>query len=243
MNKRNYIAPLLLAMCLTLSCMLYSCSNNNDPVTAAGQPMTSVSALATTSAGNNSGLVITNAKFLLEFVKLEKQRGHDDADIKEGPFVLDISMTSSLPTVIALKTIPAGAYTEVHFKIHKHTPNEVVIDPDFGTTGVGYSGIISGTYNGVPFTYRTSITASQETDIDPPIVVSATATPPIGAGAASNFNVTVMVDPSMWFMVNGKVINPMEPSFQEQIDQNIRASFHQAFEDNNCDGHPDHGHH
>ena len=239
MNSLKSFSPLLLLVCLFITSFFYSCSNN-DPVTPAAGTSASVSALATTSVGNNSGLVVTNAKFLLEFVKLEKMRGHDDADIKEGPFVVDFNM-SSVPLVIGLSNVPPGTYTEVHFKIHKHTPNEVVVDPDFGTTGVGFSGIIQGTFNGVAFTYRTAITASQEVDIDPPIIVSATAAPPVVPGTGS-VNVTLLVDPSTWFVVNGQVVNPMEPSFQEQIDQNIRASFRQAFEDDDHDGHPDHDH-
>ena len=95
--------------------------------------------------------MVTNAKFLLEFVKLEKMRGHDDADIKEGPFVVDFNM-SSVPLVIGLSNVPPGTYTEVHFKIHKHTPNEVVVDPDFGAgTESDFRVFIQGRFNGEAF--------------------------------------------------------------------------------------------
>ena len=241
MKRVKFISALVLGCFLILSFLIYSCSNNN-PVTSASGPQSASVSMVAPATTNNQGLTITSAKFLIEFVKLEMSRGHDDADLKEGPFVVDVSMNSAVPTEIALSNVPNGTYTEVHFKIHKHTPNEVVIDPDFGTTGVGYSGIISGTYNGVAFTYRTAITSSQEIDIDPPLVVPISNTPKPGISLAASANVTLLVDPSMWFVVNGQIMDPLNPVNQQVIDESIRASFRQAFEDNDHDGHPD-GHH
>ncbi len=95
-------------------------------------------------------------------------------------------------TIFAIGQIPSGTFHEVHIKIHKHTPNEVVLDPDFGTNGVGYSGVITGTFNGIPFVYRTAITTSQEVDINPALVAS----------TLSNLrtNVTLVVNPGLWFV-------------------------------------------
>lgn len=214
---------------------LSSCSDNSSPTnpsaSGAGASMTMMS---TSSAASNGGvIVVTRAKFLIEFIKLEIERGHDDADLKIGPFVADVAL-NTMPTPIVLNSIPAGTFTEVHIKIHKHVPNEVVIDPDFGLINeVGFSGVISGTYNGIPFVYKTAITESEEIDLDPPVVVS-----PKG----SFVNITLMVDPSSWFLNGSVTLDPNDPANRDMIDHEIKQSFKRAFRDDDHDGHPDHEH-
>jgi hypothetical protein len=236
MNKIKFFSLFLLYVCFSY---LFSSCNQNSPVTASN-PNASVSSMAdlTGPPFSNTTISVNNAKFLIEFIKLETARGSDDGDIKEGPFVVNINLNGTV-TVIALNNLPVNTYREVHFKIHKHTPNEPVIDPDFGTTGVGYSGIISGVYLGVPFIYRSSITASQEVDIEPPLIVlGATAIPSVIP------NVTLTVNPKLWFRdSNGQLLNPTDEANIQQIDNNIKDSFRQAFEDDDHDGHPNrHGH-
>jgi hypothetical protein len=235
MNKSKFFSLFLI---FTLTYFFYSC-NQNSPVTTSN-PNASVSGMAdlTGPPFSNTTLQINNAKFLIEFIKLETARGHDDGDIKEGPFVVDINLAGTV-TVIALNNLPPGTYREVHFKIHKHTPNETVIDPDFGTTGVGYSAIISGVYLGVPFTYRSSITVSEEIDIDPALIVVGTTTIPSVVP-----NVTLTVNPKLWFRdSSGQLIDPTNEANIQMIDDNIRDSFRQAFEDDDHNGHPNrHGH-
>jgi hypothetical protein len=155
----------------------------------------------------------------------------EEEDIKIGPFVVNITLDSKAHQV-ALANVPAGTYKEVHIKIHKHTPGEVVIDPDFGTD-VGYSGIIAGTFNGTPFVYRTAITSVQEMDIAPVIVIS--------SSGLTTVNVTFVVKAGMWFAGdNGTILDPNDPANAQVIDQNIKASFRTAFEDEDHDGIPDH---
>ncbi len=239
MKNSKFVVSIILGGCFLFAALLMSC-NENSPVASQSQPSASVSMMSDPGASpSNNNITITSAKFLIEFIKLEKSHGSDDADLKEGPFVADVSLTNRA-TLVALKNIAPGTYTEVHFKIHKHTPNEVVIDPDFGTTGVGYSGIITGTYNGAAFVYRTAITASQEVDIDPPIVIPAVQPTPVSVSTV--MNVTLLVSPGMWFVNNGVILNPLDAANQTEIDENIRNSFRSAFEDEDHDGHHDHGH-
>ncbi len=227
-DKFRYI-PLLVFFTLILSLFLISCNSDNS-VTTSGSSNGSVSMMADMTGTDDNILVIQSAKFLIEFVKLEREHGSDDVDLKEGPFVVSVDLTGRV-TTFAIGLIPGGTFNEVHIKIHKHTPNEVVIDPDFGTNGVGYSGIITGTYNGIPFVYRTAITSSQEVDINPPL---------IAAAALLKMNVTLLVKPGVWFVKNGILLNPMDAVNQHDIDDNIKDSFREAFEDNDKDGHHDH---
>lgn len=236
MSKIKFFSVFFL---LGISSYLFFSCNQNSPVTTQS-PNASVSMMADNSSGppwNDNTIHVTSAKFLIEFIKLETVRGNDDGDIKIGPFVVYINLNGTV-TVIALNSIPVGTYREVHFKIHKHTPNEPVIDPDFGTADVGYSGIISGMYLGAPFVYRSSVTASQEVDIDPALIVSN------GVTLAPAVNVTLIVNPKLWFTDgNGNLLNPLDEANMHEIDENIKASFRQAFEDDDHDGHPNrHGH-
>jgi hypothetical protein len=231
MNKPKFIQIILLVPIIAVA--LSSCSNNGGVTTPSQQASTMSMMAANNGSGSNSTLVLTHAKFLIEFIKLEVSRGHDDADVKEGPFVADVSLNTP-PAPVQLNNIPAGTFNEIHFKIHKHMPNETVIDPDFGLAGeVGFSGIITGTYNGVPFVYKTAITTNQEIDMDPPLVVMP---------GNTTVNVTLIVDPAVWFISNGTILNPLDPVNAEIIDHNIKESFREAFRDDDEDGHPDHEH-
>src|SRR5438552_7505442 len=132
MNKFKFFSAITAILFTTY----FFCScNQNSPVTSASSPGTSVSMMSSTTHPQViNGLTVNNAKFLIEFIKLERARGRDDGDVKVGPFVVGINLLGTV-TLIALNTVPPGTYNEVHFKIHKYTPGETVIDPDFGTTG------------------------------------------------------------------------------------------------------------
>lgn len=214
---------------------LISCSNNNTVAPVNGPNNVSASMMADQNASDNLNDVLTvqSAKFLIEFLKIEVQSGSGDQDIKIGPFVVEINLTGTV-TQIAVTNVPQGTYHEVLIKIHKHTPNEPVIDPDFGNSGnVGFSGVITGTFNGTPFVYKSVITAVQEVEINPPISVL----PNINGMT----NVTLVVNPKLWFVLNGVVLNPLDPNNQQIIDNNIKASFIKAFKDDDRNGQPDGG--
>jgi hypothetical protein len=52
-------------------------------------------------------------------------------------------------------------------------------------------------------------------------------------------NVTMTVDPSMWFQSNGQPLDPSNAGNAQTIDNNIRASFERIFKDNDRNGRPD----
>lgn len=232
----KHFRHVLLIFGITLiSIGLTSCSNNNTvgPVTGPNNVSASLMADQNVSDNPNDVLTIQSAKFLIEFLKIEVQSGSGEQDIKIGPFVVEINLTGTV-TQIAITNVPQGTYHEVLIKIHKHTPNEPVIDPDFGNSGdVGFSGVITGTFNGTPFVYKSVITAVQEVEINPPISVL--------PNISTMTNVTLVVNPKLWFTVNGVVLNPLDPNNQQLIDNNIKASFIKAFKDDDKNGQPDGG--
>jgi hypothetical protein len=220
---------------------LSSCNNNSGTMGVQDPKQNASVSMLASNSGSGSGngtLVITGAKFLIEWIKIETSPGRDDGDIKEGPFEVFINLDGTV-SLIAINNIPSGTFHEVHLKIHKFTPGERVIDPDFEglNGGPGFSGIITGTYNGVPFTFKTAITSVEEVEISPPVVVT--------AAASTTTNVTLTINPKLWFIDQGQVLNPLDPNNQHEIDESIRTSFIKAFEDDDHDGLPDEheGHH
>lgn len=209
-----------------LTVFVYSCKDN--AVTTYGTPQMSVSLKADETALDDAVITLDSAKGLLESVKLE---GSSEANIKDGPFVVHVNLNGTLNTV-AVANIGGGTYDHITFKFHKYNPNEVVLDPDFGSGNQpGYSFVIAGRYNDSPFVYKSPRTAIQQVVVEPKSVVS--------PAVSIVYNVTLVVNPKDWFMKNGVLMDPRDPANQNDIDNNIQASFKKAFKDDNKDGLPD----
>ena len=52
-------------------------------------------------------------------------------------------------------------------------------------------------------------------------------------------NITVLVNPSLWFMNGGNILDPSNSGNENIIDDNIKNSFKRGFRDDNKDGRPD----
>ena len=159
----------------------------------------------------------------------------DDCDeLRIGPYLLDLPLGPGPERVFTVE-IPAGSYRDVKFKIHK--PNRssdaafVAANPEFD----GKSVRVVGSYNGTPYTYSSDVEASQRSDFDPPLDVEA------GAGT----DLTLLVDISNWFRVNGSLVDPAlagdNQPLGNQVRDNIRSSI-RAFRDDDHDGHDDDSH-
>jgi hypothetical protein len=236
-NKTSYF---LLLICFTVF-VLSSCNQEDNTVslnsgnagtgnTNIGSGNTSFSTITVNSQGATSNpFRIDSGKFLIEFVKIKSISGVEHM-FREAQLVMHLGFGRT-PTQVTISNVPPGTYNWLQFKLHKHTPNEIVVDPDFGSLHeVGFSGVIKGVYNHVPFVFKTSITDVEHLAIDPPITM-------LPNNSAYNF--TMSVDSPSWFNRNGETMDPSNPQNQHEIDQNIRDSFKRAYRDNNRDGLPD----
>lgn len=209
-----------------LALFVYSCKDN--AVTTINYPQMSVSLKSDESALDDAVITLDSAKGLLESLNLE---GTGTAGIKTGPFVVNINLNDSLKT-IAITNINGGTYDHITFKFHKYNPNEPVLDPDFGSGNQpGYSFVIAGKYNDTPFVYKSPKTAIQQVVVEPKSVVA--------PATSTVYNVTLVVNPKDWFMKNGITMDPRDPANQNDIDNNIQASFKKAFKDDDKNGLPD----
>lgn len=78
----------------------------------------------------------------------------------KGPFLVDLQ--NNTPTQIALDTIPPGNYTGIKFVIHKLRHRDVMMNPAFPDSLVGYSIVVRGIVQysdttKVPFVFKADI--------------------------------------------------------------------------------------
>lgn len=199
-----------------------------------------------TGTGNNSGNtsmsvkmdessldafpVISEAKALITEVELETEPSSVSQEIHISPVVIYFNTGGTLVSVTAAN-LPAGTWNKIKFKIHKPEDTEPIPDPEFreGTSGnQRYSFIIKGVYNGNPFVYKSRKSADIVINLPTPVTTGSTSR-----------NLTVLVNPSLWFNNGGVVLDPTNSSNDDMIDDNLKNSFRRAFKDDNSDGQPD----
>ena len=161
---------------------------------------------------------------------------HEDGDcgqLRLGPILVDLPLNGGVSHEFTV-TVDTGTYSEAKFQIHKA---EGADDSAFIAAHPEYDGVsirVVGTFNGTPFVYTTGVTDVQEIEFDPPLVVSEGST-----------SFTLMVDLSGWFRTGaGALVDPATATGDGVnailVHQNIIHSFH-GFEDEDHDGHDDHG--
>jgi hypothetical protein len=153
------------------------------------------------------------------------------ANLWLDPVLLNLPVGNGAEVVFTVE-VPAGTYRELQLQIHK--PTGSAGDGDFLAAHPEFEGLsvrVTGTFNGEPFEYATSITSVVKIELDEAAAVA----------EGEVLAITLLVDVSSWFAApGGGLINPIDPSQQDQsrIDQNIRESF-RAFQDDDADGEAD----
>lgn len=205
-----------------------SAVNNNTGGNTEGN--TSMSVKLDESITGSNYPVITEAKALITEIELETEPSGTSHEIHISPVVIYFNTGGQIVSVAA-GNLPSGSWNKIKLKIHKPEDTEPITDPEFreGTSGnQRYSFIIKGTYNGNPFVYKSRKSAG--------IIINLNA--PLNTGNGSR-NITLLVNPSLWFINNGNVLDPGNSSNDDLIDDNLKNSFKRAFRDDNKDGQPD----
>ncbi|MBN8584267.1 MAG: hypothetical protein J0M37_04165 [Ignavibacteria bacterium] len=174
--------------------------------------------------------VITEAKALITEIELETEPSGISQEIRISPVVIYFNTGGQVISVTAAN-LPSGTWNKIKLQIHKPEDTEPIPDPEFreGTSGnQRYSFIIKGTYNGNAFVYKSRKRAD--------IIINLST--PLTTGNGSR-NITLLVNPSLWFMNNGNVLDPANSSNDDLIDDNLKNSFKRGFRDDNKDGRPD----
>lgn len=168
---------------------------------------------------------------------LHDDDGNDDDcdELRIGPYLLDLPLDNG-PARSFTVDVPAGTYREVKFKVHKASREEdasfITAHPEFDQRSVR----VVGSWNGVPFVFTSDVSAEQETEFSPPLAVD----------GSTGTDLTLLVDLSSWFLVNGELVDPTlangEQPLASAVKENIKASI-RAFEDDDRDGEDDHDGH
>ncbi len=171
--------------------------------------------------------VITEAKALITEIELETEPSGTSHEIHILPVVIYFNTGGQLITVTA-GNLPAGTWNKIKLQIHKPEDSEAIPDQEFreGTSGnQRYSFIIKGTYNGSSFVYKSRKSVNLVINLSAPLVT--------GSGQR---NITMLVNPGLWFMNNGNILDPSNSANDDLIDDNLKNSFKRAFRDDNKDG-------
>lgn len=198
------------------------------------------------TSGANT-LVISSVELVLRKIELKRQATtmscdsapHEDdcAEFETGAVLVSVPLAAGALSAVSVP-VDSGTYTKLEFKVHK--PGSDSVDNAFKAANPGWpantSIRVTGRYNGVAFTYITSLDVEQESVLSPPLVVDA-------SGSATNL--TLRVDVSTWFKtVGGALIDPASANVgganEGIVKSNIQNSFH-AFEDHNHDGNESNG--
>jgi len=155
-----------------------------------------------------------------------------------GPFLLDLPLNAGITRAFSV-AVDTGTFDELRLKLHKPEDDGDPQDTQFLTQHPDFQGIsirASGTFNDVPFTYETDLSAQQRMDLVPPLVIS---------GGLTSVDVTIQVDLAAWFVSNGVLVDPASalkggPN-ENLVRDTIRASF-RAFRDDDRDGEDDDHH-
>lgn len=200
-----------------------SCDISDTDTKSANKYKAAVTMAAHTSSPNqvatarkNSSPKLSQVKLLVEDLELKSSVDQDSLDFEVNNLVVNLPLDGSA-LVLAEATVPEGLYNKFEMEIEKPYNNSIE-DPDFYSENGndGYSIVIKGTYNGKAFTYHSEEEFELELNLNPPLEVSAGASP----------SVAIDVDPFTWFKDEaGNDLDPTNPANIQQINDNIRKSF------------------
>lgn len=252
MSFRSGFSPLALGLALTA----VACSSSSGP----SDPDTGVVlSLATSASGAGAGallndgpvtiidgentLVITKVEMVVKEVELKRVEFDGQCDgttsddeceeLEFGPLLLDLPLSGGATSQVSVAVLP-GTYDEFEFEVHK--PSDDSEDAAFLAANPAFNGVsirVTGTWNGVPFTYLTDVSAEQEMDLVPPLVVV----------AESTTDFTLFIDINSWFRDEGNAL--IDPATANKgganesiVNSRITQSF-EVFEDSDHDGRDD----
>jgi hypothetical protein len=234
LKKSNKISVASFFLIILLFVSFTGCKNENgiSPVTESTvYSGNNVSVgFFTGSVDNDNVFIITEAKFVLRKLCLKASGSESIAEIKMEPFVVNLNVSPEGFITVAIATVPSANYHQLKLQLHKPNPQENISDPDFREANRSFSVVVKGTFNGVPFVFKSGVTAARGINIDnSPIFITPT----------TLVNFTVILNPFFWFYHDNEVMDPMNHNNRHYIEDNIRDSFKRVFRDLDMNGHPD----
>lgn len=252
------------ATALVAAASMTACSDSSSPSSAsqvsfnlATRPAGGTAALAASMSLSSTGtpesytdgtntLVIDQVQLVLREIELKRTQagaiscGEPGSDICEklelGPVLLDLPLGGAGGAARGFTaTVAPGSYDEVEFEIHKPSRDD---DATFLQAHPGFDGVsvkVTGSFNGQAFTFTSDLDAEEEVELSPPLVTA----------ESSATELTLFVDLDRWFRSESNaLVDPASANSgganESVVTSNITRNLH-AFEDEDRDGHDDHG--
>lgn len=261
-SRRSKVVLGVAALGVMAACSSDSTGSSRHPVQFSFTSHVAGSGLASDQAVDAAGnLVLSNVQLVFRKLEIDSDGSMDcvgdvedendfntDDDhgrneeecevVSRDPIFVDMPIDGTLKLTGAI-TVPlaAGTFSELEAKLgpaRDRFTDFNAAHPELRGNSVRVRGTIK--HNGVPvdFDFRARVRGKLEMDLDPPLVVD----------GITPTNATISIDVSKWFLdSSGNVIDPTTAtpgtSALEQIENNIRRSFH-AFEDDHERGEDDH---
>ncbi len=224
MLNKNKLMQFLLVSAIALLLIFSGCDTSE---TTSGSVSLSLSP-PILNKGSQETIELDTVKILLSNIKIKHQSGTIEDNMHLGTMVVYLS-TTEMNTDFTVEDVTPGTYDRIRFEVHKCDGSETPPDSEFkegSDVSLRYSVIVKGTYNLIPFIYKSTKSAHQDIKLETPITVEANSTA----------NLTISVDPLSWFYLNNVPLDPTITSNENDIDNNIAQSFKKCFLDNNHDG-------
>jgi hypothetical protein len=178
--------------------------------------------------GGAGGVTIDEVQLVVRRVRLERTASDGSSHEEElsvGPFVIDLKGSQLDAGALAQvfdADVPPGTYGQVKFEVHRVEDADVAARPALAPLA-GKSFVVTGSYQGAPFTFSSSLDEEQERE----------GLFQVGTGT---HNITLNLDVTRWFTgPGGTVLDPTLATNRSQIESNVKASI-DAYEDDDRNG-------
>jgi hypothetical protein len=180
--------------------------------------------MAKTLVSNGDTLVISEVKMYLDELELESDN-EDSLDFELENALISIPVDGT-PYRLTDRVVPAGIYKEFELKVERpDDSNPRPADTDFWDETGRYSVVVKGTWNGQPFTYRSSQDLEIEIEFNPELVVDEN----------NGYTIELNVDYGSWFTANGIAVDPSSALNRSGIESRMRNSFNVLSRDDDDD--------
>lgn len=228
--ERQVSFYLLLMLSAAIILLAEGCDDSGITVPSGVTEMTLSAKENDNLSGPQDAIVITEAKALVSTVDFEVENSTNNQRMQMASFVMYFSLDGTMKNLITGPIIRDN-FTKIKIQFHKPDDGETPPDSEFkdgNSVDQRYSFIIKGTYNGAAFVYKSKQSILSIVDFPKTYPVNIT-----------NMNFTLLFNKLGWFKSGSSVLNPNDSQNASAIDDNIKNSFKQAFQDDNFDGTPD----
>lgn len=170
--------------------------------------------MAKTFISNGDTLVISEVKLHIDELELESDN-EDSLDFELENTLISLPVDGT-PYQLTDRTVPSGIYKEFELKVERPDDSQSrPSDTDFWDETGRYSVVVKGTWNGLPFTYRSSQDLEIEIEFEPELIVDEN----------NGYTIELNVDYGSWFTANGIAVNPTLSLNRSGIEARMRNSF------------------